>query len=85
MGHMCVKSLVKLSKEDLLYGEKTEFYEHCALGNQYEGVTFGDFAMLHPTKQIDENRDLNLGIQVECRTSILLGVQGCCSIPHSVR
>lgn len=68
-------------------GEKTEFCEHCTLGMQHGGVIFGESAMLHPSKQTKESKDLSLDAQaeVECDTPIFLGCEDVVLDPFQVQ
>lgn len=58
-----------------LFGEKLGFYKHRAHRKQYEGLTFGDFSLLRLRKKVvgDRHLGVQLEVELECGTSILLG------------
>lgn len=77
MSHLSVRGLIDLSKWNLLYGKKFEFCERCSHEKQHKGVIFGDFTLLCLSKQILEDRDLGvqLEVELECETPISLKLE----------
>lgn len=78
MGDICVRALTYLSKwGGFLCSEKSEVCERCAHEKQHRGVTFGDSALLHPSKQFMEDGVLGvqLEVELECSTLIFLGCE----------
>lgn len=76
MCHICVKGLTYLSKwGGLLYSKKFEFCKRCAHGNQYGGATCGDYTLLCSSKQVmeDEDSGIQLNVELKCGTPISLG------------
>lgn len=60
MNYICVR----FKQVGLLYGEKFGFYECCAHGKQHGCVTFGDYVLLCPSKQIVGEWDLSIQLKV---------------------
>lgn len=77
MSHIYVRGLIDLSKwGGLLYGEKFIFCKRSTHGKQHSSVTFGDSALLRPSKQV-KYQDLGIQLEVElkCGTPISLGLE----------